>query len=284
LASSFQEDVKRALMELGYIEGRTIAYEARFAQGRTDQLPDLAAELVELKVDIVITTTAPAVRAATQATSTIPIVIGGVDDAVEQGFVASLAKPGGSVTGTSWLEAELSGKRIDLLRQAMPGLSRIGVLREAVGSGTSSRVVVNAAQALGLQVYMVELRAPNELDGAFSEMARTGIRALNVLQGPMITTETSQLAYLASTYRIPAIFPDRSFAEAGGLMSYGPNLRDMYRRTASYVDQIVKGVKPGDLPVEQPTKFEFIVNLRTAKALDLEIPPSLLVRADEVIE
>src|SRR5438477_9660655 len=170
--SSFQDDVKRGLADLGYVEGATVSYETRFADGRTDRLPVLANDLVQLKVDVVVTTTAPAVRAAMEATTAIPIVIGGVDDAVEQGFVASLAKPGGNVTGTSWLDAELSGKRLDLLKQALPGLSRIAILREAVAGGASARAVMVAARSLCVQAHIWELRAPNELDDAFSDMVR----------------------------------------------------------------------------------------------------------------
>jgi putative ABC transport system substrate-binding protein len=282
--SSFQNEVKRGLLDLGYVEGKTLEFASKFADGRTDQLPRLARELVQLKVNVIVTTTAPAVRAAKQATSTVPIVIGGVDDAVEQGFVASLAKPGGNVTGTSWLEAELSGKRLDLLKQALPGLSRIAILREAVAGGASARAVMATARGLGVQAHIWELRAPNELDDAFSDMARNGVGALSVLQSPMITTETSRIAYLAAHHRLPTIFPDRHFINVGGLMSYGPSLPSMYRRAASYVDRILKGAKPSDLAVEQPTVFELVVSLATAKALGVELAPGFLARVDEVIE
>ena len=282
--SSFQDDVKRGLIDLGYVEGESIKFESIFADGRTDQLSALASELVQRKVDVIVTTTAPAVRAATQATAVIPIVIGGVDDAVEQGFVASLAKPGGNTTGTSWLDAELSGKRLDLLKQALPEILRIAALREAVGGGASARAVMLAAQSLGMQVYLWELRAPNELADVFSDMARMQVGGLNVLQSPMITSETTRIVRLASQYRVPAIFPDRRFIEAGGLMSYGPNLPSMYRRAATYVDRILKGAKPAELPVEQPTSFELVVSLRTARLLGLSLSESILVRADEVIE
>jgi ABC-type uncharacterized transport system substrate-binding protein len=282
--SSFQDDVKRGLAELGYVEGTTVAYETRFADGRTDRLPTLAAELVQRKVDVIVTTTAPAVRAAMQATITIPIVVGGVDDAVEQGFVASLAKPGGNVTGTSWLNVELSEKRLDLLKQAMPGLSRIAVLREAVGAGTTARAIMIAAQRLGLQIYILEVRAPNELDDAFSEMRRIGVGALSVVESPMITTEGSRIASLALRHRIPAIFADRRFLEAGGLMSYGPSLPKIYRQAATYVDRILKGANPAELPVEQPTLFTLLVSQRSARLLGLSLPEAILVRADEIIE
>jgi ABC-type uncharacterized transport system substrate-binding protein len=282
--SSFPDDIRRGLIDLGYLEGRTVEFRSVFADGRTDQLSHLATELMELKVDVIVTTTAPAVRAAKQATSTVPIVMGDVDDAVEQGFIASLARPGGNVTGTSWLNAELSGKRLDLLKQTIPGLSRVGVLREAVAGGASSRAVMNAARALGVQVYIWELRLPNELDDVFSDMARNGLDALSVLPGPMIATETSRIVQLAAQQRLLTIFPDRHFIEAGGLMSYGPSLPTMYRRAASYVDRILKGAKPSQLPVEQPTAFELVINLKTARAIGFDIPPMLLAQADEVIE
>jgi putative ABC transport system substrate-binding protein len=282
--SSFQDDVKRGLADLGYVEGVTIAYETRFADGQTDRLPTLATELVQRKVDVIVTTTAPAVRAAMQATTTIPIVVGGVDDAVEQGFVASLAKPGGNVTGTSWLNVELSEKRLDLLKQALPGLSRTAVLREAVGAGTTARAAMIAAQRLGLQIYILEVRAPNELDDAFSEMSRIGVGALSVLESPLITAEGSRIASLALRHGIPAIFPDRRFLEAGGLMSYGPSLPRTYRQAATYIDRIIKGAKPAELPVQQPTLFTLLVSQRNARLLGLSLPEAILVRADEIIE
>ncbi len=282
--SSFQNDVKRGLNELGHREGKTIEFESRFADGRTDQLPRLATELVQFKPDVIVTTTAPAVRAAKQATSTVPIVMGEVDDAVEQGFITSLARPGGNVTGTSWLNTELNGKRLDLLKQALPGLSRVGVLREAVAGGASARGIMAAARALGIQVYIWELRLPDELNDVFSDMARNRVDALSVLQSPMIVTESGRILELVGQHRLPAIFPDRHFIDAGGLMSYGTNLPGMYRRAAMYVDRILKGAKPSELAVEQPTVFEFVVNLAAARTLGLTMPPSVLAGADEVIE
>jgi putative ABC transport system substrate-binding protein len=282
--SLFQNDVKRGLSDLGYVEGVTIAYETRFADGRTDRLPTLAAELVQRKVDVIVTTTAPAVHAAMQATTTIPIVMGGVDDAVEQGFVASLAKPGGNVTGTSWLNVELSEKRLDLLKQALPGLSRAAVLREAVGAGATARAAMIAAQRLGLQIHILEVRAPNELEDAFSEMNRIGIGALSVVESPMITAEGSRIASLALRHGVPAIFPDRRFLDAGGLMSYGPSLPGTYRQAAMYIDRIIKGAKPAELPVQQPTLFTLTASQRTARLLGLSLPEAILLRADEIIE
>jgi ABC-type uncharacterized transport system substrate-binding protein len=282
--TSFQDDVKRGLTDLGYVEGRTVVYETRFADGRTDRLPTLASNLVQLKADVIVTTTAPALRAAMQATTSIPIVIGGVDDAVEQGFVASLAKPGGNVTGTSWLNVELTEKRLDLLKQALSGLSRVAVLREAVGAGATARAAMIAAQTLGLQAYILEVRAPNELDDAFSEMSRIGVGALSVIESPLITAEGNRIASLAVRHRIPAIFPDRRFLEAGGLMSYGPDLHTMYRQAATYIHRIIKGAKPAELPVEQPTLFTLVVSRRSARLLGLSLSEAIFVRADEIIE
>jgi putative ABC transport system substrate-binding protein len=282
--SSFQDDVKRGLVELGYVEGATINYDVRFADGRTDRLPILANDLVHLNVDVVVTTTTPAVRAATEATTAIPIVMGGVDDAVEQGFVASLAKPGGNVTGTSWLNVQLTAKRLDLLKQALPGLSRVAVLREAIGAGATARAVMLAAQTLNMHVSILEVRASNELADAFSEMTRMGVGALSVLESPLMTAESNWVASLSLQHRIPAIFPEPRFLEAGGLISYGPSLPTTYRQAANYIDRILKGAKPRDLPVEQPTQFTLVVNQRAAKQLGLSLPEAILLRADDIIE
>ena len=282
--SSFQDDVKRGLAELGYMEGATVTYETRFADGRTDLLPILANDLVQLKVNVIVTTTAPAIRAAMEATTAIPIVMAGVDDAVEQGFVASLAKPGGNVTGASWLNVQLTAKRLDLLKQALPGLSRVAVLREAIGAGVTARAVMLAAQTLNLQVFILEVRASNELDDAFSEMTRMGVGALSVLESPLMTAESKRVADLALQHRIPAIFPEGGFLEAGGLISYGPSLPTTYRQATNYIDRILKGSKPGELPVEQPTQFTLVVSQRTAKLLGLSLPEAILLRADDIIE
>jgi putative ABC transport system substrate-binding protein len=284
LGTSFQDDIIKELTDLGYAQGRTIVYETRYADGQTDRLSRLAADLVQLKVNVIVTTTAPAVRAAMEATATVPIVMGGVDDAVEQGFVASLARPGGNVTGTSWLNVELTEKRLDLLKQALPGLSRVAVLREAIGAGVTARAVMLAAQTLNLQVSILEVRSADELDDAFSEMSRIGVGALSVLESPLMTAESSRIANLALRHRIPAIFPERRFLEAGGLISYGPSLPIMYRQAAVYIDRILKGAKPAELPIEQPTLFTLVVNRRSAKLLGLSLPEAMLVRADEIVE
>jgi putative ABC transport system substrate-binding protein len=281
---SFLNAFRQGLRDLNYIEGRNISLEYRSAEGKIDRLFELAAELVRLKVDIMVTISSPGVRAAKQATSAIPIVMAGVDDAVEQGFVASLARPGGNITGTSWLNPELSGKRLELLKEAFPKVSRVAVLREAVGGASSLRATMEAARVLGVHLQILELRDPNELDSAFAAMTRDRAGALDVLPGLMITAYRRQIVDLAAKARLPVIFPDGQFVESGGLMSYGPSLSDLYRRAAFYVDKILKGSKPADLPVEQPTKFELVINLKTAKALGLTIPSNLLAQADKVIK
>jgi putative tryptophan/tyrosine transport system substrate-binding protein len=283
-ADFFLNAFRQGLRELGYIDGRNIFLEYRSADGRVDRLPELAAELVRLKVDVMVTITPPGVRAAKQATSTIPIVMGAVDDAVEQGFVTSLAKPGGNITGASSLNPELSGKRLELLKEAFPKVSHVAVLREAVGGASSLRATMAAGQALGVQLQILELRDPNELESAFTAMTRERAGALDVLPGLMIAGYMRQIVDLAGKARLPAMFPDGQFVESGGLMSYGPSLPEMYRRAAYYVDKILKGAKPADLPVEQPTKFELIINLKAAKQIGLTIPQSVLFRADKVIK
>ncbi len=283
-ADFFLNAFRQGLRELNYIEGRNISLEYRSAEGRANRLFDLAAELVRLKVDVMVTITSPSVRAAKQATNTIPIVMGGVDDAVEQGFVASLARPGGNITGISSLNPELSGKRLELLKEAFPKVSRVAVLREAVGGASSLRATMEAARVLGVHLQILELRDPNELDSAFAAMTRERAGALDVLPGLMITGYLRQIVDLAGKARLPVIFPDGQFVESGGLMSYGPSLPEMYRRVATFVDKILKGAKPADLPVEQPMKFELIINLKTAKQIGLTIPQSVLYRADKVIK
>ena len=282
-ADFFLNAFRQDLRELNYVEGRNISLEYRSAEGRANRLFDLAAELVRLKVHVMVAITSLGVRAAKQATSTIPIVMAGVDDAVEQGFVESLARPGGNITGISSLNPDLSGKRLELLKEAFPKVVRVAVLREAVGSASSLRVTMEAARVLGVHLQILELRDPNELDGAFAAMTRERAGALDVLPGLMITGYMRQIVDLAGKARLPAILPDGQFVESGGLMSYGPSLPEMYRRAATFVDKILKGRKPADLPVEQPMKFEFIVNLQAAKKIGLTIPPNVLVRADRVI-
>jgi ABC-type uncharacterized transport system substrate-binding protein len=282
-ADFFLNAFRQGLRELNYVEGRNISLEYRSAEGRANRLFDLAAELVRLKVHVMVAITSLGVHAAKQATSTIPIVMGGVDDAIEQGFVASLARPGGNITGISTLNPELSGKRLELLKEAFPKVSRVAVLREAVGGASSLRATIEAARVLGVHLQILELRDPNELDSAFAAMTRERAGALDVLPGLMITGYMRQIVDLAGKARLPVIFPDGHFVESGGLMSYGPSLSEMYRLAATYVDKILKGAKPAELPVEQPTKFELVINLKTAKQIGLTIPPNVLARADKVI-
>jgi putative ABC transport system substrate-binding protein len=248
-----------------------------------DRLPQLALDLVKMKPDAIVTTTAPGAQAARQATTTIPIIIAGVDDAVDQGFVASLARPGGNITGISWLNTGLSAKRVELLKQTATNTSRVAFLREAVGAASSLRAVEAAARTLGMRLVVVELRAPNEIDGVFSALAHERVDAIVVGQSPMITGQEAHIVELATKYRMATIFPFRKAVDAGGLMSYGPKPVDLYRSAADYTDRIFKGAKPSDLPVEQPTTFELVINLKTAAALGMKIPQAILVSADEII-
>jgi putative ABC transport system substrate-binding protein len=273
---------RQGLRELGHVEGQTIVLEYRSAEGTVDRLAALAAELTRLGVDVIVTTTPPGTQAAKQATTTIPIVFGGVDDAVEQGFVASLARPDGNVTGASWLNTELNAKRLELLKEALPKVTRFAVLREAVGGAASLRATEDAARSLGVRLHVIELRDPSEIPSAFAAWTYEQIGALMVLQGPMIASHQRQIVDLAAENRLPAIYSDGAFVDAGGLMSYGPKLVDFYRGAARYVEKILKGARPSELPVEQPTQFELRLNLKTARGLRLSLPPSILLRADVV--
>ncbi len=279
----------QGLRDLGYVEGRNVVIEYRDAEGKFERLPALAAELVALKVDVIVALSTLAAQAAKQATRTLPIVFIAVGDPVTSGLVTSLARPGGNVTGLSVLAPELVGKCLEQLKQAVPGVSRVAALRQpgAVPERTEKGILKGAevaARALGVRLQFVEARGPEDFDRAFSEMTRARAGALTVLPSSMFFNERRRLVDLAAKNRLPAVYPWREFVDAGGLMAYGPNLPDMFRRAATYVDKILKGAKPGDLPVEQPTKFELVVNLKTAKDLGLTIPPSLLARADQVIE
>jgi putative ABC transport system substrate-binding protein len=263
--------------------------EYRLPEGQLERLPALAAELVALKVDVILAVATPQALAAKQATRTIPIVFAATGDAVADGLVASLARPGGNVTGLSFFTPELVGKRLELLKQTVPGVSRVAVLWNPGGLGESTEKDVLkraevAARAIGVQLHFVEARGPADFDRVFSDMTRARAGALTVLTSAMLFEERKRLVDLVAKNRLPAVYPWREFVDAGGLMAYGPDLADLFRRAATYVDKILKGAKPGDLPVEQPTKFELVINLKTAKALGLTIPPSLLQRADQVIE
>jgi len=283
------EAFRQGLRDLGYVEGRNVVIEYRDAEGKWDRLPALAAELVALNVDVIVAAATRHALAAKQATRTLPIVFAVVADPVGSELVTSLARPGGNVTGLSVLAPELVGKRLELLTQAVPGVSRVAVLRHpgAQGERTEKEMLKGAeaaARALGVRLQLLEARGPDDLDRAFSEMTRSHAGALTVLPSSMLFTERRRLVDLAAKNRLPAVYELREFVDAGGLMAYGPDLADLFRRAATYVDKILKGVEPGDLPVEQPTKFELVINLKTAKALGLTIPQSVLGRADEVIQ
>ena len=279
--------LSEGLRELGYVEGRNVVFERRFAEGRQERLPALAAELVQLKVDVVVTGSNPVIAAVKQATATIPVVMAVSRDPVGAKFIASLARPGGNITGLANDTApEIIGKNLAFLKEAVPRISRVTYLWNPVppGAETSKNALESAARNLGVAFQPVEVRGHAELEGAFAAMVRERANGIVVAQDPVTFGSRSQVAVLAARNRLPAVYGVREFAEAGGLMSYGPNIADQFRRAAMYVDKILKGAKPGDLPIEQPTKFELVINLKTAKALGLTLPPSLLQRADQVIE
>jgi putative ABC transport system substrate-binding protein len=280
------EDLRQHLGELGYVEGKNIAFEFRSAEGKIDRLPDLAAELVRLKVDGIVTLSTPAAVAAKNATTTIPIVMAGGSDPVATGLVASLARPGGNITGITIMNAETAGKRLQLLKETTPKVSRVAVLWNSDNPGTAVvfKQTQAAAQDLGLQLQSLEVKSVNGLNSAFETITKRGANALVVLQSVPLATHLREVADFAVKNRLPSIHDRSQFVEAGGLMSYGTHLQDMSRRAASYVDKILKGAKPADLPVEQPMKFELVINLKTAKQIGLTIPQSVLFRADRVIK
>jgi len=283
------EAFRQGLRDLGYVDGRSVVIEYRDAEGKYDRLPARAAELVALKVDVIVAADTPAALAAKQATRTLPIVFIGAGDPVTIGLVTSLARPGGNVTGLSLLAPELVGKRLELLKQAVPGVGRVAALWQPgfVGERTEKdmlKEVEVAARALGVRLQFVEARGPADFDRAFSDMTRARADALTVLGSAMFANERRRVVDLAAKNRLPGVYGFREYVDAGGLMAYGPNVADLFQRAATYADKILKGAKPGDLPVEQPTKFELVLNLKTAKALGLTMPQSVLVRADQVIE
>jgi putative tryptophan/tyrosine transport system substrate-binding protein len=274
------------LRELGWIEGKNIAFEHRYANNRTERLPELAAELVRLNVDLIVAFGGLAPLAAKQATSTIPIVMASPADPIGSGLVASLARPGGNVTGVSLMAPDLGAKRLQMLKEVSPGISRVAVLWNAGNPSAERgfRELKGAAQALRIGVHSIEVRSPTDFSNAYKAATREAPEALVTLADPLTVDHAKQIAEFAIDSRLPSISELREFADAGGLLSYGPDLADLRRRAAGYVDKILRGAKPADLPVEQPTKFELVINLNTAKALGLAIPPALLARADEVIE
>jgi putative ABC transport system substrate-binding protein len=279
---------RQRLRELGWVEGQNIVIDYRYAEDRVDRLPDLAAELVRLKVDLIIASAGTQVAtAAKNATETIPIVMIYVRDPVGQGLIASLARPGGNVTGVSGSAGlEMFAKQLELLKETVPKIRRVALLSNPANAyhQLAIREVNVAARSLGVQLQLLEARGPNEFDGAFAAMGKERVGALVVLSDAIFSSHRTRLADLAARSRLPAAYSVREYVEAGGLMSYGPSLLDSHRQAATYVDKILRGTKPADLPVEQPTKFELVINLKTAKALGLTIPPSLLGRADQVIE
>jgi ABC-type uncharacterized transport system substrate-binding protein len=282
-------DISPGLRELGWIEGQNIAIEYRWAAGREHQLPALAAELVRLKVDVIVTSSTPAAQAAKRATTTIPIVATFVADPVGGGLVASLSRPGGNITGLTTLASGLGAKRLELLKAVVSRSTHMAVLWQPgiLGERTTREMekeTKDAGAALGLQLRFVEARAPDDFEQAFATMREARVGGLLVLPSPTLFEARKSIVAHAAKSRLPAVYPWREAASVGGLMSYGTNFPDMYRRAATYVDKILKGAKPADLPIEQPTTFELVINLKTAKALGLTIPPSLLQRADQVIE
>ena len=277
---------RQGLRDLGYVEGQTIVIEYRYARGKDDRLPDLAAELVRLQVGAILTWGTPATQAAKQATRAIPIVMGTIADPVTAGLVASLARPGGNVTGLTSISRELAGKRLELTMEVIPGLSRVAVLSNPANPGAvlNLRETEAAARSRGMRLQVLQVRGPNDFESAFEAAAKERAGALVVLPDPLFSQHAKRLVDLAAKHRLPAMYYTKEFVDAGGLMSYAPSYPDMFRRAASYVDKILKGAKPGDLPVEQPTRFELVINLKTAKALGLTIPQSVLIRADQVIQ
>jgi len=286
VAAPWNQAFRLGLRDLGWVEGKNIIIEYRYAEGRSDRLPDLAADLVRLKVDVIVVSSGPATLAAQKATTAIPIVIAAAGDPVATGLVESLARPGGNITGLSQMAYETAGKRLELLKEIVPKLSRVAVLWNPQGTGStlSWKELQLPARQLGVQLHSIEVRSPNDLDQAFEDATRARAGALFVTAEPVITTNLKRIVGLAAKSRLPSIFQWSEFVDAGGLAAYGPDRADMFRRAATFVDKILKGAKPGDLPVELPTKFELVINIKTAKALGITIPQSILVRADRVIE
>lgn len=279
------EAFKQGLRERGYTEGKNILFEYRYAEGNNDRLPQLAAELVSDKVDVIVTTASVSAIAARRVTKTIPIVMTS-GNPLESGLAASLAKPGGNVTGLTVLSVDLSGKRVELLTETFPKTTRIAALQspQDFEAGAGYKETQEAAKAFSLRLHPVEVQSANDFELAFAQMNKAGETALLVILSPMITFNSRRIVELALKYRLPGMYPTKQFAEEGGLMAYGPLIADLYRRSATYVDKILKGANPGELPVEQPTKFELVINLKTAKQIGVTIPANVLARADRVIK
>jgi putative tryptophan/tyrosine transport system substrate-binding protein len=281
-----REAFRQGLREFGYVEGQNIVIECRSVEGKFDRVPDLVADLVRLKVDIIVTSSSRVALAAKKVTTTIPIVMAYGGDPFQDGLVASLARPGGNVTGLTNLSADLSGKQLELLKEIIPRLARVAVLPNPTGPDESLKEMKAVAPSLQIQLQVLKVRVADDLERAFKEATKARAGALAVMQDPtgLYSANRQKIVELAVKNRLPAIYPQISYVNAGGLMSYSANEIEMYRRAATYVDKILKGIKPADLPVEQPTKFEFIINLKAAKQIGLTIPPNVLVRADKVIK
>jgi len=281
------EAFRQGLRELGYVEGQNVFVEYRYVGGKPDESPNkLAAELLRLRVDLIVAGGGSGLaRAVKETTKTIPIVITGGSDPVGAGLVASLARPGGNITGLTAIAAELAGKRLELLKETLPRLTRVGVLWNPTDQGSAQgfKEIEIAAPTLGLEVQSLQVRSPSNFESAFKAAIAGQARALQVLGSGLINSHRNRIIEFATKNRLPTMFADAALVQAGGLMSYGPNAPDLYRRAAVYVDKILKGANPGDLPVEQPKKFEFVINLKTAKQIGLTIPPNVLARADKVI-
>ena len=284
------EAFKQGLRERGYTEGKNIVLDYRYAEGNVDRLPSLAAELVQLKVDVIVTTSGNSARAARQATRAIPIVLTTGADPVKTGLAESLAKPGGNVTGLSIIEEDLSGKRVEILKETFPKMTRVAYLWNPVAVAYSASgnlsydQVEKATKAVGVQLLSYKVSSLAEIKKAFADMPKVRPHALVVLQSPLMTLNSKRIVELALEQHLPGMYPSNQFAQEGGLMAYGPVIADLYRRAATYVDKILKGTKPTELPIEQPMKFELVINLRTAKQIGVTIPPNVLLRADKVIK
>jgi putative ABC transport system substrate-binding protein len=279
------EAFRHGLRELGYVEGKNIVIEWRFAEGKLDRLPTLIAELVSLKVEVLVTAGGTVTRAAKEATVTTPIVMGFDNDPVGSGFVASLAHPGGNITGLSSLAPEISGKQLELLKETVPRLSRVAVLGTSTTPATAQRLreIERSAEAFKVHLQYLDIQGPKNVENAFRDARKGRADAMLVLASPILESHRTEVTDLTAKNRLPAIYHATEFVEAGGLMTYGVSIPDLFRRAATYVDKILKGAKPADVPVEQPTKFEFIINLKAAKQIGLTIPPNVLARADKVI-
>jgi len=278
------EGFRQGLRDLRYVEGQTILLEYRWAEGKPERYPDLVADLLRLPVDILVPMSVAALPAIRRATTTVPVVAVSMGDPVADGFAKSLARPGGNITGLTLANNELVAKRVQLLKEAVPTAIRMTLLRNPRPGATGAAVYQAAADSLGVQLQVPEVRDAGEFEPAFQTMVRSGAQALILAQDPLFNFERQQIATLALKRRLPTISGETGFAEVGGLMTYGASIHDNFRRAAAYVDKILKGARPGDLPIEQPTRFELIVNLKTAKALGLRLPPAIVARADQVLQ